>query len=88
LVFYVVWAVAVVVCATDYAVVLAEGEAGMGEGDGDCGNTHNAFKWELLSREFWGDSDFYWDLSIAGEFVGIGSSRESAELSDGGIFLG
>jgi hypothetical protein len=88
LVFYVVWAVAVVVCAADYAVVLAEGEAGMGQGDGYGGNIHNAFKWELLFWEFWGNSDFCWDLSIAGEFVGVGGVRESAELSYGGKFLG
>jgi hypothetical protein len=60
----------------------------MGQGDGYSGNTHNAFKWELLSREFWGNSDFYWDLSIDGEFVGVGGFRESAGLSYGGNFLG
>jgi hypothetical protein len=80
LVFDVVWFFAIVLCATDYAVVLAEGETGTGEGDGYSSNIHDAFKWELLSREFWGNSDFYWDLYITGEFICMGGFRESAGL--------
>jgi hypothetical protein len=88
LVFDVVWFFTIILCATDYAVVLAEGEAGMGEGDGHGSDIHDAFKWELLSREFWGNPDFCWDLPIDGEFVGVGGFRESAGLSYGGEFLG
>ncbi|NJM47083.1 MAG: hypothetical protein HC860_13730 [Alkalinema sp. RU_4_3] len=46
-----------------------------------------AFKWELLSREFWGDSDFYWQLFGACESCDVGGCRESARLIYGGKFL-